>query len=404
MMARNESVEGKETSVAQANDRKSFPFIYAKTNRYFAQYAEGFEEIAASELTRLGAREIQPAFRGCHFTADKETLYRVVYQSRLLSRVLAPLAEFRCRDRDDLYRAGRAIDWSAIFSPAQTFGIFANVSGNANLTHSKFAALCLKDAVADAFRAATGKRPDVDRLDPDVTLNLFIERERATVSIDASGGAMHRRGYRRETVTAPMPETLAAAMVALSGWDGEKSLHDPFCGSGTLLCEALMAWCRIPAGFLRNGFGVRLLPDFEEKIWNRMKQSADKAIRDLRPGLITGSDVDPAAIKATRINAPLLPGGDAIRIRRNDFRRIDSLENRVILCNPPYGIRLEKKTDLPAFYKDFGSFLKQKCKGSEAYIYFGNREMIKRIGLKPSWKKPVRNAGLDGRVVKYEMY
>lgn len=390
--------------MARKTDRNASPFLYAQTNRYFAQYAEGFEDIAASELTRLGARDIEPVFRGCHFKADQEVLYRVNYESRLLSRVLAPLSAFRCRDRDDLYRAGRAIDWSAIFSTRQTFGVFANVSGNANLVHSKFAALCLKDAVADAFRAKVGERPNVDRRDPDVALHLFIEKERAAVSLDTSGGALHRRGYRRETVRAPMPETLAAAMVALSGWDGKKPLHDPMCGSGTLLCEAMMTWCRIPAGFLRKRFGLRLLPDFDEKRWQQMKRSADKAIRDLPRGLITGGDQAPDAVKAARVNARSLPGGDAIRIDRRDFRRIDALENRVILCNPPYGIRLEKETDLPAFYKDFGDFLKQKCKGSEAVVYFGDREMIKRIGLKPSWKKPFRNAGLDGRVVKYELY
>ena len=380
------------------------PFLYTKTHRYFAQYAEGVEDLAAAELTALGARDIQPAFRGCHFKADRETFYRVNYQSRLLARVLAPLSSFRCRDRDDLYRAGKAVDWSAVFSPSQTFAVFANVANNPNINHSQFAALCLKDAVADRFRAKTGKRPSVDRFNPDVALNLFIDKQQATISLDASGGPLHRRGYRRETVEAPMQETLAAAMVAMSGWEGEKPLHDPMCGAGTLLCEALMAYCRIPAGFLRERFGLRSLPDFDEKIWNRMKTFEDAAIRDLPAGLIAGGDVDPAAAAATRANAPLLPHGDAIRISRKDFREIESLENRTILCNPPYGIRLEKETDLAAFYKDFGDFLKQKCKGADACIYFGNRDMIKRIGLKPAWKQPMRNAGLDGRVVKYALY
>ena len=217
-------------------------FEYQKTRRYFAQTAGGFEELAAAELRDLGASGVESGFRGIHFTAEPAVMYRINYEARLLSRVLAPLVSFRCRSREDLYRAGRAVNWSAFFSLEETFGIFANVSGNDGIRHSKFAALCLKDAVADDFRSRTGRRPDVDPLSPSVWLNLFIEKERATISLDTSGGSLHRRGYRRETVEAPMQETLAAAMVALSGWKGERPLHDPMCGSGTLLCEAMMAF------------------------------------------------------------------------------------------------------------------------------------------------------------------
>ncbi len=379
-------------------------FLHAQTDRYFAQIASGFDDLTAAELSALGATGIEPGFRGVHFTADRASLYAVNYRSRLLTRVLAPLAAFRCRDRDDLYRSGRNIDWGALLRPDQSFMIFANVSGNPNITHSQFAALCLKDALVDAFRDRTGRRPDVDRVNPDLTLNLHIEKDRATVSLDTSGGSLHRRGYRRERVEAPMQETLAAAMVALSGWDGGKPLYDPMCGAGTLLCEALMAHCRIPAGYLRRRFGFRYLPDFDETLWRRVKAEADRAIRPLAPDLISGSDVDPTAVRATRKNCPRLPGGDAIRIARQDFREIESLEGRTILCNPPYGIRLGKDTDLGAFYKELGDFLKQRCKGSEAYLFFGDREMIKQIGLKPAWKRPMRNAGLDGRVVKYELF
>ena len=185
------------------------------------------------------------------------SLYRINYQARFITRVLAPLMSFPCRDRDDLYRVGSAIDWAQIFSVDQTFGIFSNVSGNEQITHSNFASLCLKDAVADHFRGKCGRRPDVDRTDPDIWLNLHIEKTHGTISIDTSGGSLHRRGYRSETIAAPMQEILAAAMVALSGWQGEKPLYDPMCGSATLLCEAMMAYCRIPSGYLKKNFGFR---------------------------------------------------------------------------------------------------------------------------------------------------
>jgi putative N6-adenine-specific DNA methylase len=379
-------------------------FIYQKTNQYFAQISTGIEPIAIRELEGLGARQLRPGFRGIFFLADYGTLYLINYKSRLISHVLAPLLSFECRDREDLYRKGKSIDWPSIFSVDHTFGITANVSAHENIRHSKFAALCLKDAVVDLFRSRYGKRPDVDSYDPDIWINLYIRGENAMVSLDTSGGSLHRRGYRHETVEAPMQETLAAAMIAFSEWDGQTPLYDPMCGSGTILCEALMRVCQIPAGFFRKKFGFFFMPDFQQKLWEKIKHTEDNKIKKLLPGLIAGSDLDRMAVKSAGANCRMIPGGDNIQILQTDFKDISGLENMMIVCNPPYGIRLKKKDNLAKFYKEFGDFLKQRCKGSQAIIYFGNREMIKHIGLKPSWKKPMRNAGLDGRVVKYELF
>jgi putative N6-adenine-specific DNA methylase len=379
-------------------------FEYQQTGRFFAQLAEGFEVPAAAELAALGADRLEPAFRGLHFSADAAALYRINYQARLVTRVLSPLVSFRCRNRDDLYRAAYALHWPDFFGVDHTFAVFANVSGHPNLTHSKFAALCLKDAVADAFRERLGRRPNVDRENPDIWLNVYIEKEQATISLDTSGGSLHRRGYRRESVEAPLQETLAAAVVALSGWQGEKPLVDPMCGSGTLLCEALMHVCAVPAGYLRPKFGFQALPDFDAPLWAKVKQAADARMRPLPEGLISGSDVDPAAVRAARINCRMLPGGDGIGIDRSDMHARPGFENHVIVCNPPYGIRLNQEPSLALFYKELGDFFKKRCKGAQAYVYFGNREMLKHIGLRPVWKKPLRNAGLDGRLAKFEMY
>ncbi len=379
-------------------------YPYQKDRTYFAQIADGFEALARKELETLGAEQIKSAYRGLYFKADPAALYRVNYQSRLVSRVLAPLAAFKCEDRSALYQAARSIDWRRFFTLDQTFGVFSNVSGNEKLRHSKFAALCVKDAIVDQFRERSDRRPNVDKSEPDVWIHLLVNKKRAVISLDTSGGSLHKRGYRKETVTAPMKETLAAAMVAVSGWRGERPLYDPMCGSGTLLCEALMSAGRIPAGYFKIGFGFEHLPDFDSAVWQKVKSVADAALRPVEKGLVSGSDIAHRAVKAAQTNCNLLPGGQAVRILRRDFAAIDQLENHVILCNPPYGVRLNHDQDIGAFYKGLGDFLKQRCKGSQAYIYFGNREMIKKIGLKPTWKKPMRNAGLDGRVVKYDLY
>ena len=164
-----------------------------------------------------------------------------------------------------------------------------------------------------------------------------------------------------------------------------------------------MTASRIPAGFLRKSFGFRFLPDFDRKLWNDAKTRADQGIIAMPSGLVAGSDVARNAVKASRVNSNKLPHGEQISITRSDFRDLKGLENKVILCNPPYGIRLGD-SDLQQFYRSFGDFLKQRCKGSQAFVYFGNREMLKHVGLKPSWKKPLKNAGLDGRLAKYELY
>lgn len=379
-------------------------FQYQKTKTYFAQIADGFEELARNELESLGATQIKPAYRGIHFRAEPQVLYRINYQSRMVSRVIAPLLSFKCDDRSALYQAAKSINWSSFFSLKQTFGIFSNVSGNDQLRHSKFAALCVKDAVVDQFRERWGERPNVNKSDPDVWIHLLVNNRQGAISLDTSGGALHRRGYRKEAVAAPMKETLAAAMVALSGWSGDRPLYDPMCGSGTLLCEAMMTACRLPAGYLRPDFGFRNLPDFDKGLWQRVKKEADAGVRRIKRGRVAGSDIAHRAVKAARTNVGALPGGAGVQIERRDFKDIPRLENSVILCNPPYGVRLRSEVELGAFYKSFGDFLKRRCKGSQAFIFFGTREMIKKIGLKPTWKKPMRNAGLDGRVVKYEMY
>ncbi|MDH3922287.1 MAG: class I SAM-dependent RNA methyltransferase, partial [Desulfobulbaceae bacterium] len=204
--------------------------------------------------------------------------------------------------------------------------------------------------------------------------------------------------------TAPMQEIIAAAIIRLSDWHGIRPLVDPMCGSGTLLCEAMMHYCRIPAGYLRKKFGFTALPDFDAKIWAAVKQEEDSRIRDLPQGLISGSDKSEEAIAAAKANTRCFAQGANIALSVMSMQNIKSLANSVIVSNPPYGIRLETDENIKDFMKQLGDFLKQRCTGSEAYLYFGNRQLIKNIGLKPTWKKILISGGLDGRLVKYNLY
>ena len=376
---------------------------YQQNNRYFAQIAGGMEALGAEELSELGADHIDPAYRGIYFEADKGTLYRVNYCSRLIARVLAPLCSFRCHSDRYLYQRGLEIDWPVFFKGNDSFAVSANVS-HSKINHSQYAALRLKDAVVDRFKSAHLRRPSIDRIEPDIRLNLYIEKNWATISLDTSGESLHRRGYRKETVEAPMQETLAAAIIRLSEWDGSRPLYDPMYGSGTLLCEALMHYCRIPSGYLRKRFGFQLLPDFDGDVWEKVKGEEDQKIRSLPLGGIAGSDVSRTALKAAATNLASLPHGRDVGLRTASFQKIGDLRDRVIVCNPPYGIRTGNRDDIGGLYKAFGDYLKNRCKGSTAYVYFGERKAVGYIGLRPSYKKPFSSGGLDGRVAKFEIY
>ncbi len=377
-------------------------WLYAKTGRFFAVCADGLESLLAEELSELGAREPHESFRGVYFSAGFDTLCRANYMTRLATRILAPLATFDCHSTKYLYRTARGIDWPSLFDAEKTFAITCNVTDSL-VTHSQYAALCLKDAIADTFREACGRRPDVERISPDIGLDLFIRRNRATISFDTSGGSLHRRGYRIPGFEAPMQETVAAAAVRLSGWDGEAPLHDPMCGSGTLLAEALMSWCRIPPGFLRERFGFESMPGFDSSVWSASRAECDRLVRPLPEGLIGGSDISREAVGIARRSLQALPGGSEVSVFRSDFRDLDGLPGSVIITNPPYGMRLGGKAEAEGLVRELGDFLKRRCPRARAYIYFGDRSLIGKLGLRPSWRKPLRSGQLDGRLILVEI-
>ncbi len=380
-------------------------FQYQQHKQYFAQIASGFEEPAEAELKSLGATEIKAAYRGLHFEADPETLYRINYTSRLVVRVLAPLITFDCHSDNYLHQTALKLDWSQLMTPSNTFAINAVTSNTPSLTHSQYAALKVKDAICDYFRQKNGERPNVDTQAPDLGIHLFVRTNRATISVDVSGGSLHKRGYRTVSIEAPMQETLAATIIRLSGWDGERPLIDPMCGSGTLLCEAAMNYCRIPAGYLRKKWGFERLPDFDSKLWKKVKTEADAAMRPLADGLLFGSDLNRDAVRATRTNLNNLPGcKDRFQCSEKRFEDYPKIENSTIVVNPPYGVRLGDRESAEALMKEFGDFLKQRCTGCTAYVYAGDRQLLKKVGLKPEWKKELNNGGLEGILGKINLY
>lgn len=370
---------------------------------YFAQVPGLMEELCEQELIESGAANTKTTYRGVYFNADKETFYKINYTSRLLSRVLAPLKIFHCNNTNVLYKTGLQIQWEDFLSIEKTFSISASVS-KSNINNSLFASQRLKDAIADYFRSKYDKRPSVETVNPDVRFNLHIEKDEAVISLDTSGESLHKRGYRLLAGEAPMQETLAAAIIKLSGWDGENPLWDPMCGSGTILCEALMHHCRIPAQKLRKKFGFFNLPDFDKKIWESVKEYYDKAIRPLKKGIISGSDKSQKMLEIAKENLSRLPYSDAVDLRCHPFQHVKKFENGTIITNPPYGIRLGEIEKVKELYKELGDFLKSDCNGTSAFIYTGDPSLRKSIGLRTSRRVPLVNGKLEGVLFKIDSY
>ncbi|PSR18600.1 RNA methyltransferase, partial [filamentous cyanobacterium CCP3] len=238
---------------------------------YFATVARGLETLAAAELESLGAQQVEPGFCGVAFEGDRALLYRVNLWSRLAFRVLLKLAEFPCCDADDLYSGIQAIDWRPYLPPETTFAVDAT-GKNRRLNHTHFTALQVKNAVVDQQRQHWGDRSTIDTQHPEVRLNVHLQTDTCTVSLDSSGSSLHRRGYRPAVGAAPLKESLAAALVSLTGWAGEVPLLDPLCGSGTLPLEASLMALNIAPGLFREEFGFHTWPDFDADLWDELYQ------------------------------------------------------------------------------------------------------------------------------------
>jgi putative N6-adenine-specific DNA methylase len=361
------------------------------------------EELCELELIELGAKNTRVAYRGIYFEADPLTIYKINYTSRTITRVLAPLKSFHCKNANSIMKLAEKIDWDKLFSLNQTFAITSSVS-NSSITNSLYASQVLKDGIADYFRAKFGKRPNVETINPDIRFNLFIEKDNAVLSLDTSGESLHKRGYRLLAGEAPIQETLAAAFIRLSKWNGEKPLLDCMCGSGTILCEALMHYCRIPAQKLRKKFGFVHLPDFNKSVWEKFKAEADSDIRPLPKGLISGSDISQTALKITKENLSRLPYSESVTLSVHPFQHIKEFESGILITNPPYGIRLGERDEVENLYKELGDFLKTKCKGTSAFIYTGEPSLRKHIGLKTSRRIPLVNGKLEGVLLQIDSY
>lgn len=394
--------------VEAAAAKKTAPAATSSTNmdsalNCFAAVPRGAEELAAAELSALGISGAKPGKGGVEFSTDRAGLYRANLWLRTASRVLVQLSRFSCSTPAELYAGVHEIPWQELITPEMTLAVDCSLRDSA-LTHSGFVALKTKDAVVDRIRESCGERPNVDTASPDVRINAHLHKNACTISLDSSGDSLDRRGYRLERNEAPLRETLAAAVVALTGWDGSIPLADPMCGSGTIPIEAALLAAHIPPGLQRQ-FGFQHWQDFDSGLWNRICAEAEAGIRRLPVGLITGYDLDNRALLLAGRNtakAGLEGQIHFFHAALQEFR--PEGDKGVVILNPPYGKRLGEEDDLRELYCQIGDVMKKRCRGWTGYILTGNLELAKYIGLKASRRHVLFNGAIECRLLKYDLY
>jgi putative N6-adenine-specific DNA methylase len=370
--------------------------------KFVAKTLYGLEKVLSDELISLGAGNVQHANRAVMFEGDKGLLYRVNYCVRTALSVLMPVADFRIRSKDDLYKGGSKIEWDRFMDPDDTFSIVP-VINSPHFGHTGYPGLILKDSIADYFRKKTGRRPSVDTSDPSLLINLHISNDLVTVSLDSSVIPLFKRGYRQEQALAPLNEVLAAGIILMSGWNAQTTLTDPMCGSGTIPVEAALIACRIPPGRFRKFFGFQKWKDFDEDLFEKIKlecnsHSLPSTVK------IFGSDISEETIRYARVNVERAGLSDAISLETSDFKDLKSVsENGFVFLNPPYGQRIQPE-EIDQLYGMIGSTLKHSFPGNTAWLITSNKESLKHVGLKPREKHVLFNGALECILLKYEMY
>jgi putative N6-adenine-specific DNA methylase len=363
----------------------------------------GFEDILAKELTQLGAIQVEKGVRNVSFYGDKGFMYKANMGLRTAIKILKPIKSFRVTREADLYRNVNQIKWENYLKPTGSLAVDATVHHSV-FNHSQYTALKTKDAIVDRFRELGGTRPNVDLRFPDLKINVHIDRQRCTISLDTSGESLHRRGYKTATNIAPINEVLAAGLIMMSAWDGQTDFMDPMCGSGTILAEAAMIACNIPPNLMRKEFAFERWEDWDVDLFETIEASLLKKTRDFHHRII-GYDKSPSAVKKAKTNVKNAHLDEFIHIQHEDFFKTQKAGNEKLhmVFNPPYGERLEN-LNVEDFYTNIGNTLKRGYPNTEAWLITSNLEALKFIGLRPSRKIKVFNAKLESRLVRYDMY
>lgn len=378
-------------------------------NVYFASTARGLEELLKNELATLGAEDLSITQGGVHFRAQPRTMYTCLMWSRLASRILLPLNEFNVYSDMDLYLAVQSIDWPSVFSADKTFAVHFNGT-NDEIRNSQYGALKVKDAIVDSFTRKTGTRPDVAKQQPDIRINVYLNKEKASLAIDLSGDSLHIRGYRELAGQAPLKENLAAAIILRSGWQKETPMVDPMCGSGTLLIEAAMIASDCAPGLNRLHWGFEAWGAHDKAVWESVRAEARERAN---AGLVStaarffGSDTDKRVLDMARANARRAGVDKLITFQQKDATKLENPlpdgPKGTIISNPPYGERLESEPALIALHSVFGRVVKTRFPGWRLSLFSASPELLSSLQLRAEREFKAKNGPLDCVQKNYQL-
>jgi len=361
----------------------------------------GLEAVLAEEIKKLGGRNVELKNRAVNCEGDLGFLYKINYSARTALKILVPIEEFKAYNETKFYEKLFKFEWDDFMSVDQTFAIDSTVNSE-RFSHSQFMTFKMKDAIVDFFQNRYGRRPSIETRSPDIKFHLHIDRELVTISLDSSGDALFKRGYRREQGEAPINEVLASGMLQLAGWDGKGNFLDPMCGSGTLLIEAAMIAMDLPAQLFRKRFAFQNWKNYDETLFNKIKEFRVERIREFH-GKIVGYDIDGRMLDAARTNVESAEMEDVIEVRRENF--FDTKKDMfplLMVFNPPYDERISINDD--DFYKKIGDTFKTNYPNTLAWLISSDLDAPKKIGLRPSRKIKLFNGKLETRFLQYEMY
>lgn len=362
----------------------------------------GLEEILANELQTLGAKNINRLTRAVEFTGDMKMLYKANYCLRTALCILKPIVFFTAKDENELYSNIFKVKWEKYMNPDGTLIIDSSVSSH-TFKHSLFVAQKTKDAICDHFRKYFNVRPNVDKKDPDLKIDIHIFENDVTISLDSSGEKLFKRGYRRQTGLAPINEVTAAGLIQLTGWKADSNFLDPMCGSGTIAIEAAMYAMNIPAQYYRHSFAFQHWSEYNSVDWKYVRQEADNPIRDFNYE-IWASDISQDALNIAQTNITFTKLHKDIHLLLSPMEEGKKPEGKtIVITNPPYGERLEVD-DVVALYERMGDTFKKFYDGCTVWVLSSDIFALKRIGLKPTRRIEVFNGNLECRFFKFEIY
>jgi putative N6-adenine-specific DNA methylase len=387
-------------------EAKPAPRILVKqdtgTHYFFAPCPRGLAPALAEELAELGAKDCEAADAGVSFTGAFDLVYIANLHSRIASRILWRTAKFPYKTEDDIYNGANAVKWSHYFNADRTIKVDTNAH-RSPVKSLDFITLRVKDAVADHFRGAAGRRPSVDARDPDVRIHVFLDDKMATLYVDTSGDSLFKRGKRDHVGEAPLKKNLAAGILRLAKWKPGTPLLDPMCGAGTFLSEAAEISLGRAAGRERT-FGFEMLSRYNEVTWQRMLANAKKSEKPVEPLPIYGSDLYGRSLGHAVLNLREAGLEEAVKLKQVNLLELSAPEaTGVIVTNPPYGVRLGEKEELAEFYPKLGDALKQRFANWTAYIFSGDPDIAKLIRLSASRKTVLYNGALECRLYEYRM-